>query len=145
MRTHTADQDPIADSTLDALAAELAAMQVIGKALSSIREHETRLRVLSWAHERFSAVAAAEPLPVRAVASSGGGDEDPLSVDCLHEFFEPVCGESRASQALAAHAWPETAEPAPEMLPAPAERPLHKLARGVADGLELLVSEWLTA
>jgi hypothetical protein len=145
MSTHTADQDPIADSTLDALAAELAAMQLIAKALSSVRDHETRLRVLSWAHERFNAASALEQPPVSTVASMAA-DDDPLSVDSLQEFFEPSGrGESVAAQALAAHAWREEAPPAADPRPARDERPLRNLARGVANGLELLVTQWLTA
>jgi hypothetical protein len=146
MSTYTADHEPIAESTLDALASELGAMQVIGQALSSIRDRETRQRVLAWAHERFTMAPAPEPLPIRSTAVRAADEDPTLSVDCLFEFFEP-----RTATALLA---PEPADAQWQSAPFAAaadvsadrgDGPLHKVIRGIASGVELLAGKWLTA
>jgi len=143
MPTDAADHDSIADSTLDALATELGAMQVIGQALGSIRDRETRLRVLAWAHERFNAAPAAAPRPVRSATPAA--DEDPtLSVDSLYELFEP----RSATDVLSPDAPPEWASayiaPSLELPTARKERAVGRLMRRMASSLEFLATDWMT-
>src|SRR3954470_22030918 len=88
MSTHSAGHERTSDSTLDALAAELGAMQVIANALSDIQDSDTRRRVLSWANERFVTAAAAVAVPVRPTDSKAINVDDTLDVDSLYEFFE---------------------------------------------------------
>jgi hypothetical protein len=147
MSTYTADHEVTEDSTLDALAAELAAMQVIAKTLSAIRERDTRCRVLAWANERFTAAPAMEPLPVHPAGWKPATDDPTLEVDSLYEFFEPARSAADSLAAAAAFAEPYPA-PAPEMHEPPASgqlRPLAMLLRGLARGVRLLAGEWQTA
>src|SRR4051812_44348333 len=83
----SAGHESTSNSTLDALAAELGAMQVIANALSDIRDCDTRRRVLSWANERF-VTAAVVALPVRPTETRAVTTDDTLEVDSLAEFFE---------------------------------------------------------
>src|SRR5262249_46837544 len=87
MPTLTADHAPRSTQTLDALAAEIAAMQVIANALSDIHDREARQRVLSWALERFTAPSP-PPQVVYATAPWPLGDDPTLSCEGLEEFFE---------------------------------------------------------
>src|SRR5262245_42781999 len=143
MATHTADHDLIADSTLDALATELGAMQVIGQALASIRDRETRTRVLAWAQERFNPALAPAPLPVRSAATAADGDPT-LSVDSLYELFEP----RSATELLAADAAPQWTPgyitPSPHEPADRKERAIGRLMRPMASRLEFVATEWLT-
>jgi hypothetical protein len=145
MSTYTAAHEPIADSTLDALATELGAMQAIGQALSSIRDREIRQRVMAWANERFTMAPPPEPLPVRSTAMKAADEDPTLSVDSLWELFEP-----RAATDLLPPEPDSRWEPAPfatvaDVAAARGEGPLHRLVRGVAGGLEFLAGKWLTA
>jgi hypothetical protein len=88
MSTHSAGHERTSDSTLDALAAELGAMQVIANALSDIRDSDTRRRVLSWANERFVTAAVSVALPVRSPEITAVNADDTLEVDSLYELFE---------------------------------------------------------
>src|SRR4051794_24638209 len=90
MSTQSAGYDATSDSTLDVLAAELGAMQVIAKALSDIRDCDTRRRVLCWANERFVTAAVAVALPVRATETRpiDVDADDTLEVNSLADFFE---------------------------------------------------------
>src|SRR5262245_61624983 len=91
--SYSAEPNQTADTPLNALAAELGAMQVIAKALSDIHDRETRHRVLSWANERFTEVAPPVPAPIYAAATPSPLCDDPtLSVEGLEEFFEQPRG-----------------------------------------------------
>jgi hypothetical protein len=148
MSTYSADLDPIADSHLDSLAAELGAMQVIAKALAEIRDRETRRRVLAWADAKFStAPPPPAPLPARAAAARAADEDPTLSVDSLYEFFEQprsvtdlVAFEATAAQRGLTPAAADV-DPRPEL----EGRPIKKLVRVFARRLELLAAEWQTA
>src|SRR5438045_726413 len=147
MSTYTAEHDVTEDSTLDALAAELAAMQVIAKTLSTIRERDTRCRVLAWATERFTAAPEMEPLPVHPAGWKPATDDPMLEVDSLYEFFEPARGvaDSLAAATAFAESYPAPATETHQPAASGQQRPLGMLLRGVARGLRLLAREWQTA
>ena len=146
MATYSVEHDQTADSNLNALAAELGAMQVIAKALSDIRDRDARQRVLTWANERFTAPPAPAPVPIHAVAPRSALCDDPtLSVEGLEEFFEQPRG---VAEMLALQSIQELPDPA--LLGSADTRardggPLGKLARTVAGGLKALAAEWQAA
>ena len=146
MSTHSAGHEPTSDSTLDALAAELGAMQVIANALSDIRDCDTRRRVLSWANERFVTAAVTVALPARPAESRAVMVDDTLEVDSLAEFFERPSNDAAllAFQAAAI----EVDEPPAAV--ADDKRDLRggalgMLIRGVSRGLAVLAAQWQTA
>jgi len=144
MSTYIADHDRSSDSTLDALAAELGAMQTIAKALTDIRDLEARHRVLSWANERFIVALPTVTAPVCSIALRAALNEDPtLSVEGLEEFFEQPRGVAELLALQSIQELPDFALPA-----AAAETreggPLGMLIRGVSSGLKALVAEWQT-
>ena len=147
MSTHSAGHEPTSDSTLDALAAELGAMQVIANALSDIRDSDTRRRVLSWANERFVTAAVAVAPPVRPAETRSVSVDDTLEVDSLYEFFERRPQNDAALLALQA-APAEVVES-----PAAIEQDTRNLrggafgmlVRGLSRGLAVLAAQWQTA
>jgi hypothetical protein len=146
MSTYSAELDQNADSNLNALAAELGAMQVIAKALSDIRDREARQRILTWANERFTALPAPAPVPIHAVAPRSALCDDPtLSVEGLEEFFEQPRG---VAEMLALQSIQELPDPA-QLVPAGARGrdggPFAKLARTVAGSIKALAAEWQAA
>jgi hypothetical protein len=139
MSTYIADNAPSSVSTLDTLAAEIGAMQVIARALGDIHDREGRQRVLSWAHERFTALPPAPA--VFATAAKAVVDEDPtLSCEGLEEFFERPRGvaEILALQTL------EDFQPAGDAPTRRERRPLDMLMRSINNGLELLLAKLQT-
>jgi hypothetical protein len=148
MGTHSAGHEPRSNSTLDALAAELGAMQVIASALSDIQDFDTRRRVLSWANERFTTAAAAVAAPVQPTERKAIDVDDTLEVDSLYEFFERRPQNDAALLALQAAAI-DIDEPRAEI--ENDKRDLRgggaagMLIRGVARGLAALAAPWQTA
>ena len=147
MSTHSAGLTPTSDSTLDALAAELGAMQVIANALSDIRDSDTRRRVLSWANERFVTAAVSVAPPVRPTETRPVSDDDTLEVDSLYEFFERRPQNEETLLALQA-APVEVEEPAAAI--EHDKRDLRggifgMVVRGVSRGLAVLADQWQTA
>jgi len=146
MSTLSAGHDSTPNPTLDALAAELGAMQVIANALSDIRDCETRRRVLSWANERFmTAVPVAAPVQPTAVTRAVDTD-DTLEVDSLAEFFERPQNDT-ALLAMQAAAMvidepPAAIEPDRRDLRGGA---IGMVIRGVSRGLAVLAAQWQTA
>jgi len=147
MATHSAGHEPTSDSTLDALAAELGAMQVIANALSDIRDSDTRRRVLSWANERFVTAAVSVAPPVRPTETRSISVDDTLEVDSLYEFFERRPQNDAALLALQA-APLEVVEPAPAI-----EHDRRNVrggafgmvVRGLSRRLAVLAAQWQTA
>src|SRR5690349_9456110 len=147
MSTHSAAQIPTSDSTLDALAAELGAMQVIANALSDIHDSETRRRVLSWANERFVTAAVTVAAPVHPIETRTISVDDTLEVDSLYEFFERRPQNDAALLAL--QAAPVEVEQPPAAIARDA-RDLRggafgMLIRGVSRGLAVLAGQWQEA
>jgi hypothetical protein len=146
MSTYSADHELVSDSTLDALAAELGAMQVIAKALSDIRDCDTRLRVLSWANERFVTAAVPTVLPVRATATTPANIDDSLEVDSLYEFFERP---QNATELLALQAAGVGTDESQTVLDTKGREArggtLGLLVRRVSRGLAVLAGQWQTA
>ena len=146
MATYTAEFDQVFDTTLDALASEIAAMEVIAKALSNIRDRETRQRVLSWAHDRFT--VAPPPMPMAAAAPAVSVNTDPtLEVDSLAEFFDrpQTAAELLALHAASAFPEPETPDAASNWRAARERGPIGILVHGISRGLELIAAQWQTA
>ena len=147
MSTHSAGHEATSDSTLDALAAELGAMQVIANALSDIRDSDTRRRVLSWANERFVTAAVSVAPPVRPTETRPVSIDDTLEVDSLYEFFERRPQNDAALLALQA-APLEVEEPAAAIEHDTRDvrgGALGMLVRGLSRGLALLAAQWQTA
>jgi len=147
MSTQNAGHEATSDSTLDALAAELGAMQVIANALSDIRDSDTRRRVLSWANERFVTAAVSVAPPVRPAETRSVGVDDTLEVDSLYEFFERRPHNDAALLAL--QAAPLEAVESPAAIEH-GTRDLRggafgMLVRGLSRGLAVLASQWQTA
>jgi hypothetical protein len=141
MSTHIAEHD--SNSTLDTLAAELGAMQIIAKALSDVRDRDARQRVLSWAQERFTELPPA-PLPVCvATPKPAQDDDDTLSVEGLQEFFEQPRG---VAELMALQTLPNFAESSHGASADDGREPglLGMLVRGVANRLKVLAAEWQT-
>lgn len=147
MSTLSAAHESTSNPTLDALAAELGAMQVIANALSDIRDCDTRRRVLSWANERFVTAAVVVSVPVqstpeiRAVAT-----DDTLEVDSLAEFFERPQNDTALlalqAAAMAIDEPPAAIETDPRDLRGGA---IGMVIRGVSRGLAVLAAQWQTA
>src|SRR3954468_15425900 len=72
--------------TLDAIAVELEAMQLIATALASVRDPQIRQRVLQWANERFNAGPTAQPPGTRPDTTEDAA-ESGLDVEPLYDFF----------------------------------------------------------
>ena len=146
MSTYSAGYEPTSDSTLDALAAELGAMQVIANALSDIQDSDTRRRVLSWANERFVTAAVAVALPVRATEIRAVCTDETLEVDSLAEFFERPQNDTAllALQAAALNGYepPNAIETDKRDLRGGA---IGMVIRGVSRGLAVLAAQWQTA
>ena len=147
MSTHSAGHEATSDSTLDALAAELGAMQVIANALSDIRDADTRRRVLSWANERFVTAAVSVTPPVRPAETRPVSVDDTLEVDSLYEFFERRPQHDAALLALQAAPLDVVEPPAAIEHDAREVRggALGMLVRGLSRGLAVLVAQWQTA
>ena len=146
MSTHSAGHEATSDSTLDALAAELGAMQVIANALSDIRDSDTRRRVLCWANERFVSAAVSVAVPARPAESKAVIVDDTLEVDSLAEFFERPSNDTAL---LAFQAAAIEVDEAPAAV-ADETRDLRggavgMLIRGVSRGLAVLAAQWQTA
>ncbi|HKB09865.1 MAG TPA: hypothetical protein VKD69_04390 [Vicinamibacterales bacterium] len=145
MSTQTAEHGSIA-APVDALAAELAAMQVIARALSDIDDRESRHRVLCWAKERFITALPPVAPPVATAVRSALADDPTLSVEGLEEFFEQPRGvaEMLALQTMS------------EFVPIASDDDFTRsrdggwmatigiLARGLANGLRALAADWQT-
>ena len=147
MSTHSARHEPTSDSTLDALAAELGAMQMIANALSDIRDSDTRRRVLSWANERFVTAAVSVAAPVRPADIKPVVVDDTLEVDSLYEFFERRPQNDAALLALQAAAV-EVEEPQPAIEHDKRDLRggvLGMIVRGLSRGLAVLADQWQTA
>ena len=147
MSTLSAAHESTSNPTLDALAAELGAMQVIANALSDIRDSDTRRRVLSWANERFVTAPVSVAPPVRPTETRPVSEDDTLEVDSLYEFFERRPQNDAALLALQA---------APVEVEQPATAIEHDkrdlrggvfamVVRGVSRGLAVLADQWQTA
>jgi len=141
MPNFAVDHAPGSDATLDALAAEIAAMHVIANALADIPDAEARQRVLSWARGRFTA----PPSLTRPVVATRPVDHDPtLSCEGLEEFFErPRSVAERlaveTSDDFRNFAQTATAAESPAM-----RRPFEVLIRGLNNGLEFLLTKLQT-
>jgi len=147
MSTQSAGHEPTSDSTLNALAAELGAMQVIANALSDIRDSDTRRRVLSWANERFVTAAVSVAPPVRAAETKPVSVDDTLEVDSLYEFFERRPQNDAALLALQAAPLEVVESPAAIEHDTRDARggAFGMLIRGLSRGLAVLVAQWQTA
>jgi len=148
MSTLSAAHESTSNPTLDALAAELGAMQVIANALSDIRDCETRRRVLSWANERFMTVAVAVPTEAaQSTPETKAADiDDTLEVDSLAEFFERPQNDTAL---LAMQAAAMAIDEPPAAIEAD-KRDLRGgaigvIVRGVSRGLAVLAAQWQTA
>jgi hypothetical protein len=88
MAVYPFSQGNTADSTLDAVAVELEAMQAIARALAGIRDPQIRQRVLQWANERFNIGPTPQPQPPRPRPEiTETTDESGLDVGPLYDFF----------------------------------------------------------
>ena len=147
MSTHSAGLKPTSDSTLDALAAELGAMQVIANALSDIHDADTRRRVLSWANERFVTAAVSVAPPVRPTETRTACVDDTLEVDSLYEFFERRPQNDAALLALQAAPLEVEEPPAAieHVTPDLRSGAFGMLLRGVSRGLAVLAAQWQEA
>ena len=147
MSTHSAGHTPTSDSTLDALAAELGAMQVIANALSDIHDSDTRRRVLSWANERFVTAAVSVAPPARPTETRTVAVDDTLEVDSLYEFFERRPQNDAALLALQAAPLDVEEPPAAVAHDTRDQRggALGMLIRGVSRGLAVLAAQWQEA
>jgi len=147
MSTLSAGHESTSNPTLDALAAELGAMQVIANALSDIRDCDTRRRVLSWANERFITAAVPVAVPVQLTTETRAVDtDDTLEVNSLAEFFERPQNDT-ALLALQAAAMAIDEPPAAIDTDKRDLRggAIGMLFRGVSRGLALLAGQWQTA
>jgi hypothetical protein len=147
MSTLSAGHESTSNPTLDALAAELGAMQVIANALSDIRDCDTRRRVLSWANERFmTAAIPAAPLVQSTTAIRAVDADDTLEVDSLAEFFERPQNDTAllALQAagMAFDEPPAAIETDKRDLRSGA---IGMVIRGVSRGLAVLAAQWQAA
>ena len=147
MSTLSAGHESTSNPTLDALAAELGAMQVIANALSDIRDCDTRRRVLSWANERFMTSAVPVAVPVPSTSETRAVDtDDTLEVDSLAEFFERPQNDTAL---LALQAAAMAVDEPPAALDTD-KRDLRggaigMIIRGVSRGLAVLAAQWQTA
>jgi hypothetical protein len=147
MSTLSAAHDSTSNPTLDALAAELGAMQVIANALSDIRDCETRRRVLSWANERFMSAAVAVAVPVQPTpVTRAAATDDTLEVDSLAEFFERPQNDTAL---LAMQAAGMVIDEPPAAIESD-KRDLRggaigMVIRGISRGLAVLAAQWQTA
>jgi hypothetical protein len=147
MSTLSAGHESTSNPTLDALAAELGAMQVIANALSDIRDCDTRRRVLSWANERFITAAVAVAVPVQSTTEMRAVDtDDTLEVDSLAEFFERPQNDTALlalqAAAVAIDEPPAAIETDQRDLRGGA---IGMIIRGVSRGLAVLAAQWQTA
>jgi len=147
MATLSAGHESTFNPTLDALAAELGALQVIANALSDIRDCDTRRRVLSWANERFMTSAVPVAVPVPSTSETRAVDtDDTLEVDSLAEFFERPQNDTAL---LALQAAAMAVDEPPAALDTD-KRDLRggaigMIIRGVSRGLAVLAAQWQTA
>jgi len=149
-----------ADPTLDDIAVELAAMQAIARALSSIRDSETRQRVVMWATERFR-IPTTLAAPARPTAPASSADDPALAVETLYDLFDhprttAVMPASQAMQIALAGSEDDTltlTDPLPhaagaearDVTTVPREEPaLDTLVKGFANELQRLAVEWQT-
>lgn len=147
MSTLSAGHESTSNPTLDALAAELGAMQVIANALSDIRDCDTRRRVLSWANERFITAAVTVAVPVQSTPETRAVDiDDTLEVDSLAEFFERPQNDTALlalqAAAVAIDEPPAAIETDQRDLRGGA---IGMIIRGVSRGLAVLAAQWQTA
>ena len=146
MSTLSAGHQSSTNPTLDALAAELGAMQVIANALSDIRDCDTRRRVLSWANERFLTAAVPVAVPVQTPAIRAVDIDDTLEVDSLAEFFERPQNDTALlalqAAAMAIDEPPAAIETDQRDLRGGA---IGMIIRGVSRGLAVLAAQWQTA
>jgi hypothetical protein len=147
MSTLSAGHESTSNPTLDALAAELGAMQVIANALSDIRDCDTRRRVLSWANERFITAAVTVAVPVQSTPEIRAVDiDDTLEVDSLAEFFERPQNDTALlalqAAAVAIDEPPAAIETDQRDLRGGA---IGMIIRGVSRGLAVLAAQWQTA
>lgn len=153
-----ADVDALsADSTTDAVSAELAAMHAIAAALARVRDPQARLRVLRWATDRFQASTTAGVPPQAADTAMivAIAEEDPtLAVENLYDLFESsasndMCDmfETPASASAALAVATPAPEPACEPRKQAREEParLETLVRGFASEFQRLAMEWQSA
>src|SRR6476661_4773749 len=147
MSTLSAGHESTSNPTLDALAAELGAMQVIANALSDIRDCDTRRRVLSWANERFITAAVTVAVPVQSTPEIRAVDiDDTLEVDSLAEFFERPQNDTAL---LALQAAAVAIDEPPAAIETDQRDPrggaIGMIIRGVSRGLAVLAAQWQTA
>jgi hypothetical protein len=147
MATLSAGHESTSNPTLDALAAELGAMQVIANALSDIRDCDTRRRVLSWANERFITAAVTVAVPVQSTPEIRAVDiDDTLEVDSLAEFFERPQNDTAL---LALQAAAVAIDEPPAAIETDQRDPrggaIGMIIRGVSRGLAVLAAQWQTA
>jgi len=153
-----ADVDALsADSTTDAVSAELAAMHAIAAALARVRDPQARLRVLRWATDRFqpSTPAGVPPQAADTAMIVAIAEEDPtLAVENLYDLFESsasndMCDmfETPASASAALAVATPAPEPACEPRKQAREEParLDTLVRGFASEFQRLAMEWQSA
>jgi len=153
-----ADVDALsADSTTDAVSAELAAMHAIAAALARVRDPQARLRVLRWATDRFqpSTTAGVPPQAADTAMIVAIAEEDPtLAVENLYDLFESsasndMCDmfETPASASAALAVATPAPEPACEPRKHAREEParLDTLVRGFASEFQRLAMEWQSA
>jgi len=141
MPNSAVDHAPGSLAPLDALAAEIAAMQVIANALADIPDREARQRVLSWARERFTAPLS----PARPVFATRPVDNDPtLSCEGLEEFFEQPRGVAERLAVETMERFPGLAQTAAVAETAAVRRPFGVVIRGLNNGLEFLLAKLQT-
>ena len=157
-----ADVDALsADSTTDAVSAELAAMHAIAAALARVRDPQARLRVLRWATDRFqpSTTAGVPPQAADTAMIAAIAEQDPaLAVENLYDLFESsasndtlddMCDmfETPASASAALAVATPAPEPACEPRKHAREEParLDTLVRGFASEFQRLAMEWQSA
>jgi len=150
-----------ADPMLDDIAVELAAMQAIARALASIRNSETRQRVVMWATERFR-IPTTFAAPARPTAPASIADDPALAVETLYDLFDhprttAAMPASQAMQIALAETEDDTltlTDLPPQAAAAPAqahdattpreEPALDTLVKGFANELQRLAVEWQT-
>jgi len=160
MAAASSDDLTHADPTLDDIAVELAAMQAIARALASIRDPETRQRVVMWATVRFR-IPTTLAAPARPTAPASLADDPALAVETLNDLFDhprttAAMPASQAMQIALAEIEDDTltlTDPLPQAAAAqardvattPREEPaLDTLVKGFANELQRLAVEWQT-
>src|SRR5689334_13035755 len=125
----------------DELNIELEAMQTIARALASVSDRETRLRILRWTNERFGGLAAAAPARPATAAEQRASDPS-LSVDGVVDLFEDHSVIELAVHEAAPLAQPAAVQATAVQAAHAADQPLDSLVRGFATEIRALALQW---